>query len=332
MGDLILVTGGAGFVGSHLTRKLLDDGYRVRVLDSLVYGKRGLEGIEDNPNLELVVGDICDEALLDRSVRGTRAVIALAAVVGDAACDLDPARSTAINFESTRQTLDACRRAGVQRLVFASSCSVYGANGNEFLREDSHLNPVSLYARTRLMSEEQLLRNAGGVEVVILRLATVCGVSPRMRFDLMVNTMTACAAVQHTVRVTGAAQWRPHLHVQDAAEAFKLAMESPNASGQIFNVGCDEQNFTIGEVAEKVAAHIPQVKIEQNSNGGDPRSYRVSFERIREILGFRPKRTVDDAIDEVGGLLGSGRIADFTNELFHNAKWLSLNGRLQGAA
>jgi nucleoside-diphosphate-sugar epimerase len=332
MGDLILVTGGAGFVGSHLTRKLLDDGYRVRVLDSLVYGKHGLADVEDNPNLELVTGDICDEPLLNQVVSGTRAVIALAAVVGDAACDLDPRRSTEINYESTVQTLEACRRAGTQRLVFASSCSVYGANGSEFLHEDSHLNPVSLYARTRLMSEEQLLRNAGGVEVVILRLATVCGVSPRMRFDLMVNTMTACAAVQRTVRVTGAKQWRPHLHVQDAAEAFKLAMESPDATGGIFNVGCDEQNFTIGEVAEKVAAHIPQVQIEQGTNGGDPRSYRVSFERIKKMLGFRPKRTVDDAIEEVGRLLRSGRIADFTNEQFHNAKWLSMGGRLQGAA
>jgi nucleoside-diphosphate-sugar epimerase len=304
----------------------------VRVLDSLVYGKHGLEDVEDNPNLELVIGDICDETMLNQVVSGTRAVIALAAVVGDAACDLDPQRSTEINYESTVQTLDACRRAGTQRLVFASSCSVYGANGSEFLHEDSHLNPVSLYARTRLMSEEQLLRNAGGVEVVILRLATVCGVSPRMRFDLMVNTMTACAAVQRTVRVTGAKQWRPHLHVQDAAEAFKLAMESPDATGGIFNVGCDEQNFTIGEVAEKVAAHIPQVQIEQGNNGGDPRSYRVSFERIKKILGFNPKRTVDDAIEEVGRLLRSGRIADFTNEQFHNAKWLSMGGRLQGAA
>jgi nucleoside-diphosphate-sugar epimerase len=332
MGDLILVTGGAGFVGSHLTRKLLAAGYRVRVLDNLVYGKQGLEGLNGSSGMELIIGDICDEAAFARAVRGARAVIALAAVVGDAACDLDPARSTAINYESTRQTLEACRRAGVQRLVFASSCSVYGANGNEFLSEDSHLNPVSLYARTRLMSEELLLRSAGDVEVVILRLATVCGVSPRMRFDLMVNTMTACAAVQRTVRVSGAKQWRPHVHVQDAAEAFKLAMESPHASGGIFNVGCDEQNFTVGEVAEKVAAHIPGVRVEYNGNGADPRSYRVTFERIRTMLGFRPRHTVDDAIDEVGGLLGSGRIGDFTHEQFHNAKWLSMNGHLQGAA
>ena len=259
-------------------------------------------------------------------------MIALAALVGDAACDLHPERSMAINYESTRATLSACQEAGVQRLVFASSCSVYGANGNDLLREDSHLNPVSLYARTRLMSEDLLLRKARWVEVVILRLATVCGVSPRMRFDLMVNTMTACAAAQGAIRVSGAAQWRPHVHVQDAAEAFALALEARDAVGGIFNVGSDEQNFTVGEVAEKVAGHVAGVRVEHSPNGGDARSYRVSFERICGVLGFRTTRTVDDAIKEVEQLLASGTVRDFTNPRFHNAKWLSTNGKHQGVA
>ncbi len=332
MGDLILVTGGAGYVGSHLTRKLLERGYRVRILDSFVYGERGLSELRAHPSLELMCGDICDPADLARAAKGVRGVIALAAVVGDAACDLDPQRTMAINFESTKQTLAACRQAGVQRLVFASSCSVYGANGNDLLYEDSHLNPVSLYARTRLMSEELLLRDRGDLEVVILRLATVCGVSPRMRFDLMVNTMTACAKVQGSIRVTGAKQWRPHLHVQDAAEAFAVAVEADGAAGGTFNVGSDEQNFTVGEVAEKVSGHVEGVRVEYSTNGGDPRSYRVSFERIRSTLGFRAQRTVDDAIEEVQTLLASGTVRDFTNERFHNAKWLSANGLRQGAA
>ena len=231
MGDIIVVTGGAGYVGSHLTRKLLARGFKVRVLDSFVYGDRGLSEVHDHPDLELITGDICNTRDLARALKGSRGVIALAAVVGDAACDLYPERSMAINYDSTQKTLAACQEAGVRRLVFASSCSVYGANGNDLLYEESHLNPVSLYARTRLMSEELLLRKAGGVEIAILRLATVCGVSPRMRFDLMVNTMTACAVVQRAIRVSGANQWRPHLHVQDAAEAFALAMESPAAKG-----------------------------------------------------------------------------------------------------
>ena len=331
MGDLILVTGGAGYVGSHLTRKLLARGHRVRVLDCFVYGNHGLDEVSDDPNLELVTGDICDEQDLTQAVKGARAVVALAAIVGDAACDLDPDRTMAINYDSTRRTVAACRAAGVERLVFASSCSVYGANGSDFLHEDSHLNPVSLYARTRIMSEDILL-NQGDLEVFILRLATVCGVSPRMRFDLMVNTMTACATAQRTIRVTGAKQWRPHLHVQDAAEAFRLAVEAPTMAERVFNVGSDEQNFTVGEIAERVAQRIPNTHIEYAPNRHDLRSYRVSFDRIRSALGFEPTRTVDHAIAEVDELMASGAVSDFRHKQFHNAKWLSSNGRLQGAA
>jgi nucleoside-diphosphate-sugar epimerase len=331
MGDLILVTGGAGYVGSHLTRKLLARGHRVRVLDNFVYGNHGLGEVSEDPNLELMSGDVCAERDLVRAVKGARAVVALAAIVGDAACDLDPERTMAINFESTRRTLAASRDAGVERLVFASSCSVYGANGSEFLHEDSHLNPVSLYARTRIMSE-QILLDQSDVEVVILRLATVCGVSPRMRFDLMVNTMTACATAQGAIRVTGAKQWRPHVHVQDAAQAFLLAVEAPIGNEKVFNVGSDDQNFTVGDIAERVAQRIPATHIDYAPNGHDLRSYRVAFDRIRSVLGFEPDRTVDDAINEVGELMSSGIVGDFRHDQFHNAKWLSVNGRLQGAA
>ena len=333
MKDVVLVTGGAGYVGSHLTRKLLARGYRVRILDNFLYGNDGLHDLRVNQNLELIDGDICDERALAAAVAGVRGVIALAALVGDGACDLHPERTMAINYDSTKQTIAACRRAGVKRLVFASSCSVYGANGQALLSEDSHLNPVSLYARTRLMSEELLLRESEDTEVVILRLATVCGVSERMRFDLMVNTMTACAAVQNVIRVSGGDQWRPHLHVQDAAEAFALALEKKDVAGQIFNVGSDDQNFTIGETAEKVAAYLPGVRVEPMVNGSDRRSYRVSFDRIRSVLGFRAQFTVDDAIKEVSSLLLSGQVSDFREERFHNLKWLSANGyRQQGAA
>jgi nucleoside-diphosphate-sugar epimerase len=296
-----------------------------------VYGNHGVGEVSDDPNLELMSGDVCAERDLVRAVKGARAVVALAAIVGDAACDLDPERTMAINFESTRRTLAASRDAGVERLVFASSCSVYGANGSEFLHEDSHLNPVSLYARTRIMSEQILLEQSD-VEVVILRLATVCGVSPRMRFDLMVNTMTACATAQGAIRVTGAKQWRPHVHVQDAAQAFLLAVEAPIGKEKVFNVGSDDQNFTVGDIAERVAQRIPATHIDYAPNGHDLRSYRVAFDRIRSVLGFEPDRTVDDAINEVGELMSSGIVGDFRHDQFHNAKWLSVNGRLQGAA
>ncbi len=331
MGNTILVTGGAGFVGTHLTRKLLDKGYRVRLLESFIYGDASLNDVRDHPNLEIFHGDICDRDDLRRSTKGVDGVIALAALVGDPACELYPDRTMAVNYESTRDTVAACKESGVERIVFASSCSVYGANGDNFLREGSYKNPVSLYARTRIMSEDYLL-NQKDIDVVILRLSTVCGVSPRMRFDLMVNTMTANAVVEGKVRVQGADQWRPHLHVQDAAEAFMMAYESPDARNGIFNVGTEEENFTIGEVAEKVAAQVPGAVVEYATSSADKRSYRVSFDRIRDTIGFRGKRTVDDAIAEVHALMKSGAVRDFRDSQFNNAKWLSNNHHWRGAA
>lgn len=278
---------------------------------------------------ELRYGDICNIRDVVQAVNGVRAVVALAALVGDAACDLDPREALMTNFESTRCLLESCREAGVQRLVFASSCSVYGANGSELLREDSHLNPVSLYARTRIMSEEVLMDEHGAVEVVILRLSTVCGLSPRMRFDLMVNTITARASVDGRVRIVGANQWRPHLHVQDAAAAFARAVDAPAAvaAGQIFNVGAESLNFTVGEVADKVVAQIPGTVVEYFDHIEDRRSYRVAFDHIRDTLGFVPAHTVDDAIREVRMVLQTGAVRNYGDELYHNVKSLQRNSR-----
>jgi len=331
---VILVTGGAGYIGSHLVRKLLEQGDRVRVLERFLYGEQGLADITGESRLEVQYGDICDPRAVARAVKGVRSVVALAALVGDGACDLDPDSTLEVNFESTRTMLEACKDNGVERLVFASSCSVYGANGKELVHEDSHLNPVSLYARTRIMSEELLLRERGPVGVVILRLSTVCGASPRMRFDLMVNTITARAHVDGNVRILGASQWRPHIHVQDAAEAFLLAATNPprEAIGGTFNVGAQHLNFTIGEIADKVAEQIPQVNVEYRDHFDDRRSYRVAFDRARDVLGFVPSRTVDDAIREVRKILLDGDVANYKDEIFHNLKWLQRNNRVRATA
>jgi len=320
--DVVLVTGGAGYVGSHLVRKLLGRDHRVRVLDCMWYGDHALRPLQANPRLEIVEGDVRDPAVVRRSLKGVRAVVALAALVGDAACDLDPATTWAVNVDATRTLIKACRKRGVGRLVFASSCSVYGANGSELLRENGHLNPVSLYARTRIASEEILAEERGDVETVILRLSTVCGVSERMRFDLLVNTLTACATMQGKIRVFGGSQWRPNIHVQDAAEAFLRAVEAPSdlAANDIFNVGREEQNFQVAEVARKVAEHVPGTLVEECGEIHDARSYRVSFAHIRERLGFYPRRTVDDAIDEIHMVLRG--VGDFADEVYHNAKHL----------
>lgn len=331
---IILVTGGAGYIGTHLVRKLLERGHRVRVLEKFLYGEQGLADIAGESRMEIHYGDVCDPRTVSKALVGVRSVVALAALVGDAACDLDPDYTMDVNFESTRTLLDACRLQGVKRLVFASSCSVYGANGTELVHEDSHLNPVSLYARTRIMSEELLMRERGPVEVIVLRLSTVCGWSPRMRFDLMVNTITARAQVDRNVKIQGAEQWRPHIHVQDAAEAFLLsATDAPaEAIGGTFNVGGQHLNFTIGEIAHKVTEQIADVEVEYHDQVDDRRSYRVAFDRARDVLGFVPSRTVDDAIREVRRTLAEGEVNDYKDEIYHNLKWLQRNIPVRASA
>jgi nucleoside-diphosphate-sugar epimerase len=192
------------------------------------------------------------------------------------------------------------------------------------LHEDSHLNPVSLYARTRIMSEHALLDEHGPVDVVILRLSTVCGLSYRMRFDLMVNTITAAASIHGRVRLTGADQWRPHIHVSDVADAFIRAAEAPAdaVANDVFNCGVESQNFTVGDIVQKVTAHVPGTVVEQHETLQDRRSYRVAFDRIRDKMGFVPKRTVDDAIAEVRTFLQGGAVRDYGDDVYHNVKQL----------
>jgi nucleoside-diphosphate-sugar epimerase len=273
--------------------------------------------------MELMVGDICDPDAVDRATRGADRVIALAALVGDPACSLDEDLTMLVNYESTLRLIDACQKNRVGRLVFASSCSTYGANGDDLIFEESPLNPVSLYAHTRILSEDALLGGPKELEPVILRLSTVCGASRRMRFDLMVNTMTGFAIRNRKIQVTGANQWRPHLHVQDAAQAFVDAVEAPPcAAGRIYNVGHEDNNLTIGQVAERVQQHIRGVAVEHRGDNSDLRSYRVSFDRIQRELGFRPRFSVDHAIREVADLLGIREEIDFQDPEFHNVKSL----------
>jgi len=325
----VLVTGGAGYVGSWLVRKLLDREYRVRVLDSFLYGGHGLGEIAGHPDLELVDGDVRHLGSVAQAVKGVDGVIALAALVGDAACDLDRDETEAINYESVRLLAEACRRQGVSRFVFASSCSVYGANSDLVLNEGSWLNPVSLYARTRIQSEEMLLKHSEGLGVVILRLATVFGLSSRMRFDLIVNTLTMHAIHKGAMQVFGGNQWRPNLHVQDAAEAFILGLEAPadKVEKGVFNVGGNENNHTILDIAKLVRRHVPEANLEVKGDVTDPRDYRVSFDKIRSVLGFQPRFAVQDGIREIADALRRGRVPDPLAEVYHNYRHLKRHAR-----
>ncbi len=320
----VLVTGGAGFIGSHLTRMLLDRGYHVRVLDRFDYGRAGLEGLQ-HPNLQVIQGDICNSRDVSRAVRNVDGVIALAAIVGDPACNLDPEETINLNYTATKILAETCNLYGVRRLVFASSCSVYGASSQNLLTESSRLNPVSLYARTRVLSENILFDRHGDVEPVVVRLATVFGLSPRMRFDLVVNTLTVRAVTERRITIFGGNQWRPNVHCRDAARAFILALEAPvgNVAGQVFNLGGDALNHRISELGELVAGVVGGAEVEISGDVSDPRDYRVSFDKIRRVLGFEPQYSVTDGIREVvAAVRGDPALRHWRDPVYHNVQAL----------
>lgn len=323
----VLVTGGAGFIGSHLTRMLLERGYQVRVLENFTYGMAGISAIRSHPRLEIVKGDICNLRDVSRAMRDVEGVIALAAIVGDPACNLDPEETINLNYAATKILAEAADFYRVQRLVFASSCSVYGASLKEddLLNERSRLNPVSLYARTRVLSENIIFDRCGDTEPVVLRLATVFGLSPRMRFDLVVNTLTARAVVDHKISIFGGRQWRPNVHCRDAARAFLTALEAPagKVGGEIFNVGGDENNHRIAEIGEIVANVVGDVAISLQNEIPDPRDYRVSFEKIQRVLNFEPEHSVCDGVREVATAMRVDHsLRMHMDPVFHNVQAL----------
>lgn len=321
----VLVTGGAGFIGSHLTRMLLDRGYRVRILDRFDYGQAGIERIKDHPRLEILPGDICNSRDLSQAMRGVDGVLALAAIVGDPACSLDPEETINLNYTATKILTEVCNFYGVRRLVFSSSCSVYGASSNTLLTEQARLNPVSLYARTRVLSESIIFDRHGDVEPVVLRLATVFGLSPRMRFDLVVNTLTARAMVDKKISIFGGNQWRPNVHCRDVARAFVTALEAPReaVAGEIFNVGGDALNHRIADLGDMVAQIVGDVEVVHQQEAPDPRDYRVSFGKIRRILGFEPQFTVARGIREVAAAVRANpALQHHQDPRYHNVQAL----------
>ena len=322
---LVLVTGGAGYIGSHVVKKLLDRGCSVRVLDNFTYGEGGLAALRGHGDLDVVHGDISSIRDVVAAIKDVDSVIALAALVGDPACGLNAEETLNLNYEATKVLVEAANFYGIRRLVFASSCSVYGAADNELLHEGSSLNPVSLYARTRIMSEDVLFARCGDVEPVVLRLSTVFGLSPRMRFDLVVNTLTIRALVNRRIQVFGGDQWRPFVHCKDAAEAFTMAALAPSEAvkGQVFNVGGSDMNYTISQVGEIVAREVGDVEVVTVDDVEDRRNYRVDFSKIETVLGFQRSYDLGAGIREmIEGVRADQRLRDFENPAYSNVRWL----------
>ncbi len=320
----VLITGGAGYVGSTLAPLLLDQGHAVRVVDKLMHGGRPLLPVWSHPHFEFQLGDICDAGKLRSALAGVDAVVHLAAIVGDPACARQPEVARAVNQEASFALLEECKRAGVGRLVFASTCSNYGKmkNASEFVDENSELRPVSLYAETKVAFEKALLDPAqtGGVCTTALRCATIYGVAPRMRFDLTVNEFTMELLTKQRLCVFGEQFWRPYVHVRDAARAIQLVLsQSPErVRNAVFNVGATDQNFRKLDLVELIKPYAQEAVVEFVTKNEDPRDYRVSFEKIKSALGFQITRTVPQGIREVAQLVCDGIIDDFSRPEYRN--------------
>ncbi len=303
----VLVTGGAGYIGSVLTRSLLRAGHEVTVLDALLFGDEAVSELRDVPGYHLVEGDIRDESLVNRLAREQDAVAHLAAIVGDPACAAHPSVAVSVNVEGTRVVASAARRAGAGRFVFASTCSVYG-HSDETVDESSGFNPQSLYAESRV-DGEAVVRSftTRDFQPVIVRFGTVYGLSPRMRFDLVVNFLTAELYRKGTISIFGGDQWRPFLHVADAARAVQSAVESPAGlvANEVFNVGSEEQNYQLRELMPIYECLKPEGRINCVREVRDRRSYRVSFDKIRRVLGFKPAFTVPRGVRQIYDALAS---------------------------
>ncbi|MEM1444741.1 MAG: NAD(P)-dependent oxidoreductase [Planctomycetota bacterium] len=303
----VLIAGGAGYVGSPMAHRLWSAGHTVTVLDRLSFGAESLAELIGDPRFRLIKGDIRDEAVVREALQGQDAVCLLAAIVGEPACNRDPDEARDINLGGARTLLRLSQEAGVKRFVFASTCSNYGvADTSKPVDEDAPLNPISVYSETKVQAEEEILATASDTFCpTVLRLSTAFGVSPRMRFDLLVSDFTLAAVKDKKVVIYGEQFWRPFIHVRDIAKGFETVLNADPAQvrGEVFNLGGDHNNTRKIELGESVVKHIDDAELEFVELNNDPRSYRVAFGKVKKTLGFEPDWSIDDGVAEVGQAL-----------------------------
>jgi nucleoside-diphosphate-sugar epimerase len=318
----VLVTGGAGYVGAVLVPKLIKSGYRVTVLDLYLYGEDVLKSVHGNPNLVEIKGDLRDEAVLARALEGQDAVIHLACISNDPSYELNPDLGKSINYDAFVRLVPMAKEAGVKRFIYASSSSVYGIKDEPNVTEDLPLEPLTDYSKYKALCEEVLLPYCSDTFCgLVLRPATVCGWSPRLRLDLSVNILTNHAVHNRLIKVFGGSQKRPNLHIEDMTDLYVKTLELPAAmiNGKIFNAGWE--NFSINEIAEMVRKVVgPDVKI-QTTPTDDLRSYHISSDKIRKELGFVPKHTIEDAVRDLKRAFDAGEVpAAMDDPRYYNIK------------
>lgn len=316
----VLVTGGAGYLGSVLTKKLLQKGYKVRVIDAGWYGTESIKECFDNNNFEFVEADIRNLVPTVKSLKDVDAVIHLASIVGMPASSIEPRTSEEINYIATKNIAELCQLHDISTYVFASSCSVYGSQPNTFITEKSKLAPMDFYAKQKYLSERSIVYHKNAP--TIYRFGTLFGLSNRMRFDLVINLFIAQAVTQNKIIVHGGTQYRPFLHVQDASDALIHSIE--NDLTGTYNV--ISKNYTILEAA-KIISNATGCEIETAPEMTDPRNYNVSGKKL-ELTGFLPKKKIEDAIEEIRDFINKKQI-NFKDKKYSNYDYLFSSPEMQ---
>jgi nucleoside-diphosphate-sugar epimerase len=323
----VLVTGGAGYVGSVLIPKLLAKDYKVKVFDLYMYGENVLDEVKDNPNLKQIKGDLRDTTLLERELFDVDAVIHLACISNDPSYELNPELGKSINYDAMVSLVDIAKKVGVKRFIYASSSSVYGIKEEEKVTEELLLEPLTDYSKYKALGEKYLLKQrAPGFVVLILRPATICGYSPRLRLDLSVNILTNLAVNKGKITVFGGEQQRPNLHIEDMTDLYVKTLEYPDEKidGKIFNAGYHNMKMKEIAVAVKdvVAKELGKNSLEiVTTPTDDNRSYRVSSEKIKRELGFEATRSVEQAVKDLCVAFKAGKIPNsLTDKRYFNIK------------
>jgi len=304
----ILVTGACGYKGTVLVPKLLDAGHEVVAIDTMWFGNY-LE-----PHDKLTVNEIDVRNIEQIDLTGIDAIIHLSSIANDPCGDLDPKLTWEVSALATMLLADKALRAGVRRFIFASSGSVYGVKEEAQVTEDLELKPISEYNKTKMVSERVLLSYKDDMVVQIVRPATVCGYSPRMRLDVSVNMLTMQALTNGRITVFGGSQTRPNIHIDDITDVYLFLLDHPEVTG-VYNAGFE--NISILDIAQRVTRHVPAEIVVTESN--DPRSYRVNSDKLL-AAGYRPKRSVEEAIQDVIEKFRSGALKD--EERYYNLKWM----------
>jgi len=318
----VLIIGGAGYIGSTLSRELWEQGHEVTVFDALLFGDESVRSLIGERRFELVQGDIRDREALAEVVPGHDAVCLLAAIVGEPACNRDPETAVEVNLQGARNVAQAALAAGIPRFVFTSTCSNYGVSDrNGLVNEEAPLQPISTYSETKVTAEQELLAmKSESFHPTVLRLSTAFGISERMRFDLLVSDFTLAAQRDRKIVIYGGGCWRPFVHVNDIAAAFQsvLQVDIDLVSGEVFNVGTNDANVQKLELGERIQQELPETEIELVQNNADPRSYRVDFTKVNSRLGYRPRHSIRDGIRELRVALEAGQWSDPSAPQYHN--------------